>query len=96
MRKGAAEKQVKQKDKLDQLLEMVELKQEQTLIKYLFYPFWKAVRATTILLTVILLANGSWIPSVMSIAIICFGWYECLKLRARLKILDSLFFKKGR
>ena len=95
MRKGAAEEQVKpqvkQKDKLDQLLDMVGLKQEQILIKYAFYPFWKTVVATAIFLTVILLANGSWIPSTVLIVIICFGFYECSKLRARLKILDSLF-----
>lgn len=91
MRKGATEEEIKHKDKLDQLLEMVGLKQEQILIKYAFYPFWRAMAATAILLTVILLAAGSWIPSVASMAIICFGWYECLKLRARLKILDSLF-----
>lgn len=91
MRKGATEEEIKHKDKLDQLLEMVGLKQEQILIKYAFYPFWRAMAATAILLTVILLVAGSWVISIVPIAIMCFSWYECRKVRARLKILDSLF-----
>lgn len=89
--RGATEKQIKHKDKLDQLLDMVGLKQEQTLIKYLFYPFWKTIVATASFLTGVLLAVGSWIPSAVTIILVCFALYECLKLRARLKILDSLF-----
>lgn len=90
MGKGTREEQVKHKDKLDQLLDMVGLKQEQTLIKYLFYPFWKAVVATASFLTGVLLIVGSWIPSTITIILICFALYECLKLRARLKILNFL------
>lgn len=99
MRRGAAEekrdqklaeKLRKPKDKLDQLIDIVGLKQEQTLIKYLFYPFWKAVVATTALLTGVLLANGSWVLSGGTIAMVCFSYYMYRKLRARLKILNSV------
>lgn len=91
MRKGVTEEQEKRKQKLENIFELVGLKQEQTLIRYLFYPFWRALVATATLLTGVLLANGSWVLSGGTIAVICFGFYMCLKLRARLKILNSLF-----
>lgn len=90
MRKDATKEKVKHKDKLDQLLEMVGLKQEQILIKYLFRPFWGTIVAIASFLTGVLLAVGSWIPSAVTIILVCFALYECLKLRARLKILNFL------
>jgi len=67
------------------VLKLIGLKQEETLLKYLFMPFWKAITATVLLLTLCLVFSGTFVMAVLSAPMTAFGIYMSRKCHNRLK-----------
>ena len=72
------------------LLKLISLKQEETLLKYLFKPFWKALTATLIFLGFCLVFNGSFSMVLIFLPIIAYGIYTSRKIHNRLIKIESL------
>lgn len=71
------------------VLKIIELKQEETLLKWLFRPFWVALTGTMIFTAFCHVLNGSFFIVAMLATIIAFGIYMSRKCHNRLKELKE-------
>jgi len=67
------------------ILKLIGLKQEETLLKWLFMPFWKALTGTVTLLVLCLIFSGSYFMALMLHPVIAFGIYMSRKCHNRLR-----------
>lgn len=72
------------------IMELIQLKQEQTLLKFLFLPFWKACSGTLVFLIIILCLSNAWIFACGFIIICGFSIYTVLRLRNQLKLISEV------
>jgi len=67
------------------ILKLIELKQEESFLKWLFMPFWMALTATVILIAFLFIGSGSFFSVVFLFPVIAFGIYMSRKSYKRLK-----------
>ena len=67
------------------ILKLIGLKQEETLLKWLFMPFWKALTGTIIFLALLIIGSGAVFVGIFLSPIIAFGIYMSRKCHNRLK-----------
>jgi len=67
------------------ILKLIELKQEEGLLKYLFIPFWMTLTATVIFIAFLFIGSGSFFSVIPLAPIIAFGIYMSRKCHKRLK-----------
>ncbi len=72
------------------ILEAIELKQEEGLLKWLFMPFWKALTATMILLILCLIGSGIFFMGILFSPVIAYGIYMSRRCHNRLKEIEEL------
>ncbi|GAH57901.1 unnamed protein product [marine sediment metagenome] len=71
------------------VLKLIGLKQEESLLKWLFMPFWKALTATIILITFCFIFNGTFFMAIILSPVIAFGIYMSRRCYNRLKELKE-------
>ncbi len=69
---------------------LIELKQEEGLLKQLFKPLWETVTATAILIILCFIFSGSFFAGVLLSPAIAVGIYMSRKCRKRLKEIKRL------
>ena len=72
------------------ILKLIDLKQEETLLKWLFMPFWKSLTATIILVTFCLMFSGTFFMGIIFSPIIAYGIYMSRRCHNRLIEIKSL------
>jgi len=72
------------------LLKLIELKQEEGLLKWLFMPFWMALTGTMIFIAFCFVLIGSFFITVTSVPVVAFGIYMSRKCYKRLKEVKAL------
>ena len=71
------------------LLHFIGLRQEESLLKWLFMPFWKALTATIILIAFCFVFSGAFFTVILFSPIIAFGIYMSRKCHNRLKEIEE-------
>jgi len=72
------------------VLKLIGLKQEETLLKWLFRPFWGALTGTMIFIAFCFVLIGSFFIAVTSVPVVAFGIYMSRKCHKRLKEIKEL------
>ncbi len=72
------------------LLKLISLKQEETVLKYLFNPLWKTLTITVIFIFLLFVGSGSFFAGILLFPIIAYGIYMNRKIHNRLIKLESL------
>ncbi len=67
------------------LLHFIGLRQEETLLKWLFMPLWKTLTATSIFITFCFVFSGSFFTGILFSPIIVYGIYMSRKCHKRLR-----------
>ena len=67
------------------ILKLIELKQEEGFLKWLFMPFWMALTATVIFIAFLFIGSGSFFSVIPLTPIIAFGIYMSRRSHNRLK-----------
>ena len=67
------------------LLKIIGLKQEKTLLNWLFRPLWVTLTGTTVLITVCLMFSVTFFMVIMLVPLIAYGIYMSHKCHNRLK-----------
>ena len=76
------------------ILKLIDLKQEETLLKWLFMPFWKALTITVIFIAFLFIGRGSFFLGILLSPIIVFGIYMSCKSHNRLIEIELESLKK--
>jgi len=76
------------------ILKLIDLKQEETLLKRLFMPFWKALTITVIFIAFLFIGRGSFFLGILLSSIIVFGIYMSCKSHNRLIEIELESLKK--
>lgn len=67
------------------ILKLIGLKQEESLLKWLFRPFWTALTVTTVFLALLIIGSGAVFVGIFLAPVVIFGVYMMRKIRNRLK-----------
>ena len=73
----------------DLIAQIVEKKQRQTLIRFVFIPFWEALGATLVFLGILLLLSQAWAFFSGTVIISGFSLFMTRRCRSSLKQIES-------
>jgi len=67
------------------ILKLIGLKQEESILKWLFMPFWKALTATILLIALCFIFSGTFFIGIIVVPLIAYGIYMSCKCHSRLE-----------